>query len=351
MQIKINNKIIGDGQPVFIVAELGINHNGKLSLAKKMIDAVKRAGADAIKIQSYIVDDIIKDNNLKYTYFSQGHKVTESQYKMFKRAELSRDQQKAIFDYAKKKKIMAFSTPQDNSFKAVDYLCDQLKMPIIKVGSDDLTYLEMLSYYARKKKPIIISTGMATLNEVNDAVKTIKQAGNKKIIILKCTSLYPTPPQEANLAQITTLKNNFSNCLIGFSDHTEGSTATVAAVTMGACLIEKHFTLNKNLPGSDHWFAADPDELSLLVKQVRKAEKMFGNPRLVLSKKEKKIKSIARRSIMAAGEIKKGENIKAGDLVCRKPGTGLSPKHLPKLIGRVAKRGYKEGQIFTKNDL
>jgi len=352
MEIKIGNKKIGDKQPVFIVAEMGINHNGDLALAKKMMLAAKEAGADAIKLQSFIVDDFVSDKNLMYSYKSQGKKVTESQYKMFKRYELNQLEQKKIFAFGSKIGMIVFSTPQDNSFKTVDFLCSpEINVPAIKVGSDDLTNIEMLIYYARKKKPIIISTGMATLDEVHDAVRAIKKQGNDKIIILKCTSLYPCPPEEANLAQIKTLQETFKDCLVGFSDHTQGSTAAVVATMLGAVLIEKHFTLDHDLPGPDQWLSAEPEELSLLVKQVREAQKVFGDPKLVLSKAEQGMKDIARRSIMAALPIKKGQKIEATDLECKRPGTGLPPKFLPLIVGRKAKRDFAKGYIFTKNDL
>ncbi|MDO8667829.1 MAG: N-acetylneuraminate synthase family protein [bacterium] len=352
MEIKIVNKIIGKNQPVFIVAELGLNHNGSINLAKKMILAAKRAGADAVKMQSFITEDFVGDKISTYTYKSRGQKETEVQYKMFKRCELNQKEQKLLFDYAKKNDVILFSSPQDNSFKTVDYLCSrEINMPAIKVGSDDLTNLPMLEYYAKMRKPMIISTGMASLSEVRSAVRVIKKAGNNKIIILKCTSLYPTSPQEANLNQIKTLQKVFSDCLVGFSDHTEGLSAAVVATAMGAVLIEKHFTLNHNFAGPDHWFAADPKELSVLVHQVRQAEKILGNSQIVLSKEEKKIRDIARRSVIAALAIKKGQKITAKDLEIKRPGTGLPPEYLPRIAGKIAKKNYNQGYIFTKLDL
>ncbi|MFH1890128.1 MAG: N-acetylneuraminate synthase family protein [Candidatus Kuenenbacteria bacterium] len=351
MQIKIANKTIGPKHPVFIIAELGINHNGKLFIAKKMIDVAKSAGVDAIKIQSFVVDDFVGDKNLKYTYVSQGKKTTENQYDIFKRVELSQKKQKSIFDYAKKIGIIALSTPQDNSFKTVDFLCSKsINMLAIKVGSDDLTNLDMLKYYAEKNKPMIISTGMSNLAEIKDAVKTIKKI-NKNLIILKCTSQYPTPPEEVNLSQIKTLQKHFKDCLIGFSDHTQGTVAAVAATILGANVIEKHFTLDKNMKGPDHQFSADPQELVLLVNQIRQAEKMIGKEAIVVSKKEQSIKNIARRSIMATHLIEQGQKIDKKDLVCKRPGTGLPPKYLHKFIGKKAKKNYKKGYIFKKNDL
>lgn len=352
MRIKIGKKTIGDNCPVFIVAELGINHNGSVARAKKMILAANQAGADAVKIQSFITEDFVGDKNLTYTYKSQGRTVTESQYKMFKRVEINEIMQAELFKYAKKIGMIIFSTPQDNSFKLVDFLCGgKINTPMIKVGSDNLANLKTLAYYAKKKKPMIISTGMATQSEVRDAVRTIKRPGNNQIIILKCTSLYPTPPSQANLAQIKTLQKAFKDCLIGFSDHTQGTTAAVIATILGAVMIEKHFTLDHNLPGPDHWFAADVKELTLLVKEVRAAEKMLGRPDLILSKDEIEIKNIARCSVRAVGEIKRGQRITAFDLECKRPGTGLPPKYLSKIIGKMAKKNYHPGYIFTKRDL
>lgn len=351
MKIKVGSKTIGDNCPVFIVAELGINHNGKLSLAKKMIKAAKKAGVDAVKLQSFVTEDFVGDKDLMYTYKSQGKTVTESQYAMFKRVEIGKNVQAELFKFARQLGLIVFSTPQDNSFRTVDYLCAKLKMPAIKVGSDDLTNLSMLAHYARKRKPVIISTGMANLGEVKEAVREIKKQGNKKIIILKCTSLYPTPPQQANLSQIETLRRAFKDCLIGFSDHTRGTTAAVMAVALSAAMVEKHFTLDHNLPGPDHWFSADPAELTTLVNEIRRAEKSLGNPKLVLSKAEERMKTIARRSIIAAREIKKGHIIKADDLACKRPGTGLAPKYLTSLIGKMATRNFRKGRIFVNKDL
>jgi len=352
MRIKIADKIIGQGRPVFIVAELGLNHKGKMELAKKMILEAKRAGADAVKLQSFVTEDFVNGKTSTVTYKSRGKTVTETQFMLFKRSEFSLGQQKELYAFAKNNCVILFSSPQDNSFNTVDFLCGrEINMPAIKVGSDDLTNLAMLAYYAKKQKPMIISTGMADLAEVEEAVRAIKRQGNQKIVILKCTSLYPTPPEEANLNQIKTLRQVFKDCLIGFSDHTQGAAAAVVAAALGACLIEKHFTLDHNLAGPEHWFAANPEELSELVQKVRLAEKMFGNYQFVLSKAEKNNKEIARRSIIAARAIKKGQKITAGDLEIKRPGTGLPPKYLLKIIGRLAKRHFTPGHIFNKKDL
>lgn len=350
-KIRIGNKYIGEKEPVFIVAELGVNHLGDIETAKKMILKAKDCGVDAVKLQSFVTDEFVSDKNLKYTYKSQGKEVTETQYKMFKRYELSKEAQKELFDFAREQAIIIFSTPQDSTFRMVDWLCgDEINMPIIKVGSDDLNNLPLLSYYANKKKPMIISTGMATIDEVEDAVKTIEAQGNQEIVILKCTSQYPTNPEECNLLQIKTLQQGFDK-IIGYSDHTQGSTAAVISVILGAKVIEKHFTLSKKMAGPDHWFSADPEELKLLVKEIREAEKMLGRSRLVLSETEKKMKAIARRSIFAKNDIKKGEVIKEKDLEMGRPGDGLAPKYLPFVVGRTVKRDLKKGEKINLEDL
>lgn len=350
MTVKIGSKIIGKGRPVFIVAELGVNHNGDLELAKKMIKSAKKCGADAVKIQSFVTEEFVGDKNLKYTYKSQGKKVTESQYKMFKRLELSRKEQKELFLFAKKQGIILFSTPQDSSFEMADYLCGrEINMPAIKVGSDDLTNLPMLSYYAKKKKPIIISTGMAEMEEIKEAVKTIEAGGNKEIVILKCTSLYPTPPKECNLEQIKTFQDAFDN-IIGYSDHTQGILAVIYAVALGAKVIEKHFTLSKKMAGPDHWFSADPEELKQMSDAIREIEKMSGSPEIKLSKAEKRMRLQSRRSVVAKNNIKKGNLIKEGDLELKRPGNGLAPKYIFLASGKKARKNIKIGQKITLKD-
>jgi sialic acid synthase SpsE len=348
--IKIGNKWVGEGKPCFIVAELGINHNGDVDIAKKMIVEAKKCGVDAVKMQSFVTEEFVTDKNLKYTYKSQGRKIIESQYEMFKRYELNKKTQKELFNFARKKEILLFSTPQDSTFKMVDYLCSkEINMPAIKVGSDDLTNLPLLAYYAKNRKPMIISTGMSTIDEIEEAVRTIEGQGNKEIIILKCTSQYPTPPEECNLNQIKTLQYAF-NKIIGYSDHTIGGTAAVIATILGAKVIEKHFTLNKKMPGPDHWFSADPKELKELVTKVREAEKMLGKPQFVLSKAELKMKLISRRSIVAKNDIKKGEVIKENDLGLGRSGGGLPSKYLPFVAGKTAKRDFKKGEKITLKD-
>ena len=270
---------------------------------------------------------------------------------MFKRYELDKKAQKELFDFAKKQNIILFSTPQDSNFKTIDYLCSrEINMPVIKVGSDDLTNLPMLAYYAKKMKPMIISAGMATLEEIKDAVNIIERSKNKNLIILKCTAAYPAQPKDLNLRQIAVLKKIF-NKMIGFSDHTVGATAAVVAVILGAKVIEKHFTLDKNLPGPDHWFSSDPKEFGQMVNQIRQAEVMLGNTDFSISEAEKKQRIAARRSLMASKPIEKGQIIREDQVVFKRPGSGLPIKYLYKIVGKKAKSNFSLGYIFKMKDL
>lgn len=344
MQIKVGHKKIGENCPVFVIAELGINHNGNLKIAKKMIDVAKEAGADCVKFQTFKAEELVADPNLKYTYKSQGKKVTESQLAMFKRYEFSKKEWKEIIGYCKRKKVIFSTTAQNPS--DLDFILSLTDMPFIKVGSDDLTNLGLMEYYAKKKKPMIISAGMAYESEIKDAISVCRKAGNKKIIVLHCVSSYPAEADEVNLKKIPEISKKF-NVETGFSDHTIGSAAAVGAVCMGAKVIEKHFTLSHELKGPDHWFSITADELKLYVKDIRFIEEALGNSALIPTKKEIGMRRIARRSIVALNNIRKGERINLPDLVCKRPGTGLAPRFMGKVIGKFAKQNIKSGELIT----
>ncbi len=333
---------------VFIVAEAGVNHNGDLRLAKKMIDVVKDSGADCIKFQTFKSEEFVADPKSTYTYISQGKKITEPQLTMFKRWEFSKNQWKEIIDYCKKKKVAFATTAQNPS--DLEMILSLTRPPFLKVGSDDLTNTGLLEYYAKKGIPMIISAGMSYAAEIGDAVKTIKKAGNKDLTVLHCVSSYPARAEEANLRKIPAIKDRFK-IKVGFSDHTIGSVAAVGAVCFGAEVVEKHFTLSHNLPGPDHWFSMEPAELKRFVQDIRFIEKAIGNSDLVPTANEKEVSKIARRSVVAARDINAGAKFTADDLECKRPGMGFAPKYLPKFIGKTAKRNFKKGQILTKNDL
>jgi len=348
-KIKIsNNRYIGEGASCFIVAEAGINHNGDIETAKKMVNAVKECGVDAVKFQTYKAEEFVSNSTEIYTYRSQGDEISESMLEMFERYEFSASQWREIFDYCKSKDILCFSTPQN--FSDLDFLLTITDMPIIKVGSDDLTYLELLRYYASKGKPIIISAGMAFMSELKEAVATIKETGNDSLGIMHCVSSYPAQAEEINLRKMLTIKDTF-DVVAGFSDHTVGTTGAVSAVALGAKIIEKHFTLDKNLPGPDHWFSADIRELGQLVHDIRYAEKALGKAVLEPTLQEMEMRKIARRSIIAARDITKGETITQDVLSVKRPGMGLPPRFVKEILNRRAKTAMKKGELIILDNI
>ncbi len=343
--IRITDKLsIGEGRPVFIIAEAGINHNGRVKMAKRMIDTAKQCGADAVKFQTFKAEEFISSPAQTITYRSQGKKITESAIGMFRRYQFSEPEWKDICSYCKKKRMIFFSTPQNPS--DLDMLLRITDMPIIKVGSDDLTNLELMKYYASKNKPMIISAGMAYQSEIADAVYTIRRTGNDKLAVLHCVASYPAKPEQVNMRKMNSIKDRFK-IVTGFSDHTEGIEACVVAAAMGAKIIEKHFTLDRNLPGPDHWFSSDPEELKALVSAVRKAEVMLGTSKLEPTKMEIRTRMDARRSIVAKVKIKRGDKITPQNIEFKRPGTGLAPKMKDKILNMTAKRNIEKGQMIT----
>ncbi len=342
MKIKVGKKFIGENQPVFIIAEAGVNHNGDMKLAKKLVDAAKEAGVDVVKFQTFKSENIVTADAKQATYQSKNTGKTESQYDMLKRLELSYADFTDLKKYCDKKGIIFSSTPH-SSKEDVDLVAKLC--PFIKVGSGDLTNIPILEYIASKKLPIILSTGMATMREIQDAVKIISPR-NKKLILLHCTTNYPTPFDEVNLEAMATMAKKFK-LPIGYSDHTEGIEISLAAVAMGACVIEKHFTLDKNLPGPDHKASLEPRELKKMVEGIRAIEAAFGDGIKKLTLSELAIAKIARKSIVAASDIIKGTVIKESVLAIKRPGTGIAPKHIDTIIGRKAKQDIKKDELIS----
>ena len=341
MIIKIKNKKIGEFKNCFIVAEVGVNHNGNIKLAKKLIGVAKKSGVDAIKFQTFKSEDLVTEQGKMADYQKKNTGEKESQLLMLKKLELSDKHFIELKKYCDNKKIIFLSTPHTE--EAVNFL--EPLVPVYKIGSGDLTNLPFLEKVAKKKKPIILSTGMATLKEVKEAIKTIKKQKNNKIILLHCTTNYPASPNEANLRAILTMKKEF-NLPVGYSDHAEGINISLVAVGLGACLIEKHFTLDKNLPGPDHKASLVPVELKGLVEEIRNIEKAMGNGIKKPNKSEEKIKKIVRKSIIAGQDIKKGTKIKKDMLVIKRPGIGIEPKYLNKIIDKTAKKDIKKDSLI-----
>jgi len=320
LKIKISNKWVGDGSPVFIMAEAGINHNGSLKIAKKMISEAKRAGADGIKFQTFKADDLAVP--------------TSKFFKIFKRLEFSNTNFEELADYAKSNSIIFCSTPF--SLSAIDLL-SKLRVPAIKIASGDLTDIPLIKYAAAKKKPMIISTGMANMIEVKNAVRAVESTGNKKIIILHCVSAYPTPPSEVNLNVIYELKKQF-HYPIGFSDNGPGLIVPLTSIAVGAKFLEKHFTLNRKMKGSDQSLSADPIQLKQIVTKTREIEGLLGDGKKRCQPSELENKLHVRRSITAAKTIEKGSRITNEMVTTKRPATGIEPINLSKVIGKKAKK-------------
>lgn len=329
----------------FIIAEAGVNHNGSFDLAKKLVDAAKNAGADAIKFQTFKADDLVAKKSKLANYQKKNIGKNESQLEMLRRVELNEEDFKKLKKYCDEKNIIFLSTPHTEA--SVDLL-----NPLVssyKISSADVTNIPLLEKVAKTKKTIILSTGMANIDEIHEAVSAIKNKGNKKIILLHCTTDYPCPLSEVNLNAMLTLKKGF-NLPVGYSDHTLENTVPVMAVVMGAAVIEKHLTLDKSLPGPDHKASASPEEFKKMVEMIREVNKILGSGIKKPTKAEEAIKKVVRKSIFAKINIKKGTIIKENMLAIKRPGTGLEPKYFRKIIGKIAKKNIKaDDQISSKN--
>jgi N-acetylneuraminate synthase/N,N'-diacetyllegionaminate synthase len=331
---------------VFIAAEIGINHNGDMDLAKKMIRSIKECGADAVKFQNYRTQDFILDKTISYTYKSNGKEFTEKQFDMFKRYELSFDQIVMLKKYCDDLDIIFFSTP--TSKEGIDQL-KKLGVSLIKNGSDFLQNLPFIKDLAKSQIPTVLSTGMASLAHIDEAVRTFENAGGKDLTILQCVSQYPTPLEEVNLLKLPVLKKAFGYP-VGFSDHTEGNIAAIGAVTLGAVFIEKHFTLSRELEGPDHQLSSTPSEFALYVDSIRKIEKALGSEKLVSTLKDQKNGTQFQLSCVANKEILPGQVLRDSDISFSRPGNGLPPKMKQFLIGKKLLNRKKIGSKFTFDD-
>jgi len=340
--VKIGNFDLNkDG--TFIIAELSANHNGNLQIALDTIKAAKEVGANAIKLQTYTADTLTLDCD-KDDFIIKGGTLWDGRklYDLYKEAYTPWEWHKKLFEYARSLDLDIFSSPFDKS--AVDFL-EQFDPSCYKVASFEITDYELVRYIASKKKPIIISTGIATLEEIEDVVKICKDAGNENIILLKCTSAYPAPLQNANLNMIPDLAKRFG-VISGFSDHTLGTTAPIAAVALGAKVIEKHFILDKSIGGADADFSLDKKEFSQMIKAVRDTEKLLGKVDYSMSEKKKNSRAFA-RSLYVTKNIKKGELFSDKNIRSVRPGFGMHPKYLKDILGETAKKDYKFGDRFN----
>lgn len=345
---QIAGRSIGPNDPPYCIAEVGINHNGDLAIAKQMIEAAKAAGADAVKFQTFKAEEFCGDPNQTFTYQSQGKTLTESMLAMFKRYELPPESWGEIKIHCEAVGINFFSTPQNRS--DLDLLM-KIGVPAVKVGSDDFTNLPLLRNYAGTELPLILSCGMSDLAEVHQALDTAGWFDGYPVALLLCTSQYPTPPQDANIAKLTTLQQAFPGLLVGFSDHTQGALAAALAVSRGARIFEKHFTLGKDMPGPDHWFSEEPAGLAEWIENIRTADILLGSPFVRPTKAEKEMRLVARRSVVALRDITDGEKLDNTNTGLRRPGGGLAPDMIGKVFGLTATRNIKKGEKLSLGDM
>ena len=346
-QLEIAGRYIGEGHPCFIIAEAGVNHNGDIGMARKLVDVAAEAGADAVKFQTYNSDQIVAPDAPKADYQIITTGAGETQAEMLRKLELPPESFRELQDHSAKKGIIFISTPFDHD--SVDLL-DSLDVPAFKVGSGELVNLPLLRHIAGKGKPIILSTGMSYLGEVERALDAIYEAGNDQVIVLHCVSAYPTEPRDANLRAMHTMSQAFG-VPVGFSDHTQGLEVPLAAVALGASVIEKHFTLDRSMSGPDHRASLEPRELKELVRGIRDVERALGDGRKRPTEAESNIRVAARRSIYLRNQVAKGAVLRGEDLICLRPAGGIPPDQVDMVAGRKMRRTRPAGAALAWSDL
>lgn len=329
-------------EKVYIIAEAGDNHNGDFNTALKLVDVAKRAGADCVKFQTFVTEEIISKYAEMAEYQKKNTGKEESQFEMVKRLELSFDEFRKIKEYCDRVGIQFLSTPFD--LKSVDFL-NELGVPFFKIPSGEITNYPYLIKIAHTGKPVVMSTGMCEPDEMLAAINVLEKNGSGEITLLHCNTEYPTPLKDVNLYAMRTMKKMFGK-KVGYSDHTKGIEVPVAAVALGACVIEKHFTLDKNMPGPDHKASLEPDELGRMVKNIRNIEIALGDGVKRVSESERKNIAIARKSIVARRNIQEGEILTEENLAVKRPGTGINPMQWMEVLGTRAVRDFKEDELI-----
>lgn len=338
----VNGRLVGPDESCFVIAEAGVNHNGDLHRAFELVDAAVDAGADAVKFQTFNAKQLVTEDAPKATYQQGRTNASETQIQMLSRLELSESDHQALVTHCQTRGIAFMSTPFDHP--SVDLLA-WLGVPVYKIPSGEITNLPLLEHVAGQGKPMIISTGMCTLGEVEAAVHAVEQAGNREIVLLHCVSNYPADPADVNLRAMTTLNAAFGYP-IGYSDHTLGISVGVASVAMGACVLEKHFTLDRTLPGPDHVASLEPAELKDLIDAVRTVELAKGGGRKTPAASEGDTARVARKSLVAACPIPAGTRLTNDVIAIRRPGTGLPPAMKAHLLDRTATSDIPEGALI-----
>ena len=347
--IKIGNKNIGTGLPVFFIAEAGVNHNGSLKIALKMVDVAKKAGADAIKFQTFKTNNLILPNapKSKYHIETTGNDKKQTWFDLLKTQELSYQMHKRIIEHCKKREIIFLSTPYDE--ESVDML-EKFKIKAYKVASTDNTNIPLLRYIAKKRKPMFISTAMTNIREVQDAVKCVKKYIPNKFVLMQCTGNYPSKNLDSNLKVMLTYKKNFK-CLYGYSDHTLDFINPVAATALGASVYEKHFTLDRKLVGPDHRMSLLPSKLKKTIEIIKKTKIVLGNEEKQVLDSEKHNRLRLKKSLVTKSFIKKGEKLNRNKVAIKRPGTGLPPKEIFDIANCVAVRDINANCVLKRQML
>jgi len=347
MSIKISEYLIGKDHNPFIMAEAGLNHNGDLDRAFEMIKIAKNSGATAIKFQTFSANEIVLDKNLLYTYQNHGSNITEPLYDILHRCEFSKNEWQNIKNKCEEHKILFLSTVQNTS--DLELLLD-IGISAIKIGSDDFTTLPLLKEFTKTNLPIILSCGMANLEEIFTTLETIGSLDGYPTVLMLTTTQYPTTSENVNIKKLQSLSKTFPTIELGFSDHTIGTTAATLASAYDACVFEKHFTLDHNLSGPDHWFAANPKELTEWVSAINTSYLMLGNAEIKPTENEENMKILCRRSIVALKDISKGELLNQQNIGLRRPGNGISPQSFDDVLNKHASKDIQRGTLLTFND-
>ena len=332
--ITIDGRQVGPGQPAFVIAEAGVNHNGDLERGLLLVDAASAAGADAVKFQTFKAENIVVNNAVKVGYQARNTDSRESQFEMLRNLELSREDHEHLMDRSVQRGICFLSSPFDA--ESIELL-DELGVPAFKVPSGEIVNTAYLRAVAEKGRPLIVSTGMATLEEIEEAIQVIEETENRDVVLLHCTSDYPTAAEDVNLRAMASLRSTFGYP-VGYSDHTVGSDVALAAVALGACVLEKHFTLSRDLPGPDHRASLEPEELKSMVASIRGVERALGSDRKVPTDAERQNAINIRKSIVAARALPAGTLLESNMVTYKRPGSGMKPSTVHLILGRRLRR-------------
>ncbi|MBF0103944.1 MAG: N-acetylneuraminate synthase family protein [Deltaproteobacteria bacterium] len=346
-QVQIGQVSIAQNAPVCVIAEAGINHNARFPYVLRLIDVAADAGAAFVKFQTFRTDEFIADRTARYSYRHGKKRITETTYAMFKRLELPLDWYELTIRHCKKRRVGFLSTPCDSESAL---FLDKLGVNAFKISSEDLINIDFLECVAKIGKPVILSTGMADQDEIDTALQIFTRRNHKDVILLHCTSLYPTPHHEANLLRLVSLHDRYG-VLTGYSDHTEGTHAAVVAVSLGARVIEKHITLSRTLKGPDHRFSLPPNALKKYIEAIRETEAILGDPKIAPAPSECEMRLKHRRSVVAALDLKKGLKLTQAHIVYKRPGHGLKPCERDRIIGKCLNRDIKKDQMILLKDV